>query len=151
MIGTLANSCKDGLFPLLAVAMLLTLAGCGSDSPFPMTQITGTVTYEDGTIIPGDRVVATFVPKADPLNKKTHPRSAFAVVDPETGELAVATTIKYGDGVIRGKHKVFIVAVDNRDRQLPHVPFPYNDSKKTPIEIDTENGPLKITIPRPKS
>ena len=55
----------------------------------------------------------------------------------------------YGDGLIRGKHKVFVVSVDNKDQQLPVVPFPYNSGQDTPIEIDTNDSPLRILIPRP--
>ncbi len=151
MISRFAYTRLLGVFFGPAVATLLVLTGCGSDSPFPMTQVTGTVTYDDGTLIPGDRVTVTFVPQTAPLDKRTHPRSGFAVVDPQTGELDVVTTVKYGDGIIRGKHKVFVVSVDMRDRELPVVPFPYNSSQETPVEIDTEEGPIKIEIPRPKS
>ncbi len=140
-----------GLVATTLLVLTLVMTGCGPSKPFPMTQVTGTVTYDDGTLIPGDRIVVTFVPQTPPVDKKTYPRSGNAVVDTKTGKFDIVTTSKYGDGLIRGKHKVFVVSVDKKDRQLPVVPFPYFSGKDTPIEIDTEESPLKIEIPRPKS
>jgi hypothetical protein len=115
-----------------------------------MVQIEGTVTYEDGSPIPGDRVTVTFIPQVPPVDERTHPRSAYAVVDRQTGAIGAVTTSRYGDGLIRGKHKVTVVSVDNRDRQLPVIPAKYSNSKMTPLEFDTAESPLKLLIPRPQ-
>ena len=125
--------------------------GCGPSTPFPMVKITGTVLYDDGSPIPGDRVTVTFVPQVLPADPKTHPRSAFAVLDNETGEIGVVTTVKYGDGLIRGKHKVYVNSVDKQNYQLPVVPSSYTNVKETPIEIDTADSLIEIKIPRPNS
>lgn len=123
--------------------------GCGSTAPFPMTRVTGTVTYDDGTAIPGNRVTVTFIPQVPPVDERTHPRSAYATVDPETGELGAVTTSKYDDGLIRGEHKVTIVAVDQRDNLLPSVDSIYSSEKTTPLLIHTDDSPLEIKIPKP--
>ncbi len=143
-------SCRFAAATMLVFTGMV-LTGCGSDAPFPMAQVAGTVTYDDGSLIPGDRITVTFMPQTPPIDKKTHPRSGYAVLDTKTGKFELATTSKYGDGLIRGKHKVIVVAVDKRDAQLPVVPFPYFSSKDTTLEIDTADSPFKIEIPRPKS
>ena len=138
----------NGVLALIA-ALAMATEGCGPSGPFPMVQVTGTATYDDGSPIPGDRVTVTFVPQTKPVDAKTHPRSGFAVLDETTGAFDVCTTSRYGDGLIRGKHKVFIVSVDENESQLPVVPRSYTDPRNTPLEIDTADSPLKIEIPRP--
>lgn len=135
---------------LLAVAGGVVVSGCGPGTPFPMDKVSGSVTYDDGSLIPGDRIVLTFVPQTEALDAKTHPRNGFAVVDKATGNFSVVTTSDYGDGLIRGIHKVFVTSVDARDQPLAVIPPRFSSPQNTPLEIDTADTPLKIEIPRPK-
>lgn len=135
----------------LAVALLCTsLAGCGSENPFDMVQISGTVTYEDGSPIPGDRVVVRFYPGVKPIDKKFHPRPAQGEVKPD-GTFETLTTVRYGDGVIPGPQKVVVQALDVNEQPTRAVPREYHQPHSTPLEVDISSGsePVEIKVAKP--
>ena len=133
---------------LFALALIFALAGC-SGEPFKHVQVSGKVTYEDGTVIPVSVMELTFQPQAAAVDAQTHPRPGHADVDVATGEFARATTRKPGDGLVAGRHKVKITAYDDTQQISRAIPAEYTDISTTPIELDTGDQPWNITIKRP--
>lgn len=134
----------------LAACLLLAViasAGCGSGSPFDYVKVNGTVQYEDGTSIPfvGETRLV-FESQAPPISETLHPRPAIAYVA-EDGSFSVVTSYKYGDGLVRGKHKVIFGAVDAAGNAL--IPAEYGDINTTPVLVDTNDSPLQIQIRKP--
>lgn len=126
------------------------LAGCGTD-PFSYVDVTGTVTYEDGSPIPADFMTVTFESLSEGIDEKTHPRPGMAVVD-KGGSFGQVTSSPQaiGEGIVPGKHKVVIRAFDEMEEQLDVIPPEYSDVTTTPIEIDTnETTHFDIKIKKP--
>lgn len=86
--------------------------GCGSGEPFEMLPVSGKVTYEDGSLISTPRVEVVFEPQADPIDRRTFPRPGRAEVKVADGTFSAATSHKYGDGLVVGKHKVRVISYD---------------------------------------
>lgn len=124
--------------------VLLLLLGCDGN-PFSQVPISGTVTYEDGTPIPAKMLKLWFTCLEPPKDARTHPRPASAPVDLATGTIGQATTYRYEDGVIRGRHRVHL---DLEPANL--VPRDYTSAATTPLEVDTGQLPFAIKIPKPK-
>jgi hypothetical protein len=131
---------------LTFVLALALLTGCGSGEPFDHVPVSGQITYEDGSPLPG-KVQLNFYPQVAPIDSQTHPRPGVAYTD-EQGKFDVATTHRWGDGLIRGTHKV---AISTEVRQVvpAGVPAEYNDLRKTPLTIDADKTPLIIKIRKP--
>jgi hypothetical protein len=131
-------------------AVVVLVAGC-SGEPFPYTQVSGRVTYEDGSVIQAPRVKVTFVSQAPPLDGKTVPRPGVAEVDPATGKFQTVTSHTYGDGIVRGEHKVLVEALSATNVRLPLVPPEYANIAKTPLHVDTKDSPFEIKVPKPQA
>lgn len=113
----------------LAGLLLAVAAGCGSSEPFELLPVSGKVTYGDGTLISAARIRLEFTPQVKPRDPKTHPRPGSAEVNVADGTFSVATTHKYGDGLVVGRHKVEL--------------FRYDD-QEVPTELDV--SPSEITV-----
>lgn len=129
------------------MCLLLACAGCGPAAPFDYIPVSGRLTYEDGAPIPTRGIRLTF----ETLDVKPvgdmFPRPGDAEVD-EEGNFALATSHKYGDGLVPGKHKVAIFyATDAKGNLL--IPKEYSRPETTPIVVDTANLPMEIKVPRP--
>ncbi len=138
---------RDGqklFFVMLAALCLNTLSGCGND-PFSYVPVSGKVTYEDGSLIPGDDLQLFFYPIGGELNAKTHPRPGQAIIDPATGQFSEVTSHKPGAGLVPGKYKVTVYS-----REPNIVPREYTIDTKTPLEVDTASVPFDIKVPKPK-
>lgn len=134
---------------LRCVAMigLLAVAGCGSSEPFSQVPITGTVTYEDGSLIPAEQIRVTFYPQAQPKDAKTHPRPGTASVNVADGSFKEVTSHKFNDGVVAGLQKVTVQTFDSADMPTDLLPAEYNDVHTTPLTYDTASGgPAKLTV-----
>jgi hypothetical protein len=130
-----------------AIFLAATACGCGSRSPFDYDEVSGKVTYEDGTPIPGGGLRLRFEALDAPPVENAVPRPAFANANGD-GVFDCATSYKYGDGLIPGRHKVAI-EVGNGPQGKPLVPKEYLNVSTTPLEIDTANSPLEIKVPKP--
>lgn len=121
--------------------------GCGSGSPFDYIKVEGVVQYEDGTPIPfvGETRLV-FESQAPPLGEAIHPRPAIAYAA-EDGSFSSVTSYKYGDGLVRGEHKVILSATDVAGSDL--IPREYSDIKTTPLLVDTGDSPLLIKVRKP--
>jgi len=127
--------------------LLVLLAGCGGGDPFSYVQVSGKVTYEDGSAIPYG-LMLQFYPQREPLDAKTYPRVGTAEVDKATGEFSSATSYRLNDGLVRGKHKVLIISIGG---MIPPeiVPEEYSDLTRTPLEVDTAEQPFHLEVRRP--
>lgn len=150
-IGWLRPFSTQRVARLVVVLLGVGIAGCGTDNPYDVVPISGTVTYEDGTPIPGEYVTITFLPQVENLDPKTYPRSAQARVNPD-GTFANASTYEYGDGVIPGEHKVIIESVDENESPTGAIPPGYGSQESTPltITVSPDESTFDIRIPRPK-
>jgi hypothetical protein len=132
------------LFMLLVV--ILTASGCGSGGPFDYVPVSGRVTYDDGSPLPGSfRLI--FVAQNPPKVEGATPRPARANVN-DQGEFDCVTSHKYGDGLIPGKHKVALqIAREQGDKTV--IAREFTSSESTPLVIDTADSPLEIKVPKP--
>jgi hypothetical protein len=120
--------------------------GCGSSGPFEYTPVNGTVTYDDGTPLPGSFKLIFYAQDAAPVGNAV-PRPARASVN-EQGVFECVTSHKYGDGLIPGKHKVVIQVASEHDGK-PVLAREYGSSETTPLVVDTADAPLAIKVPKP--
>jgi hypothetical protein len=75
----------------------------------------------------------------------------MAEVDPATGKFQTVTSHTYGDGLVRGEHKVLVEALSASNVRLPLVPPEYADVAKTPLRVDTKDSPFTIKVPKPQA
>lgn len=137
--------CALGLWVAAAAGAI----GCSGGNPYDIVEVDGTVTYEDGSLIPADSIMLKFNPQAAPLDTKTHPRKGIAQINVADGTFQFATTHKYADGLVAGKHKVMVAAYPKDGKAVNLVPKEYLRPDTTPIEIDTDKLPLEIRIKKP--
>jgi hypothetical protein len=131
----------------LLILMAAFSAGCGSHGPFEYEKVSGKVVYEDGSRIPAGGMVLRFEALDAPQVENASPRPAKASVNAE-GVFDCVTSYKYGDGLIPGRHKVAI-DVGAGPTGNPLVPADCTSVATTPLEINTEDAPLEIKVPRP--
>ena len=128
---------------------LMLLAGCRSNDPFSYVQVSGKITYDDGSLIPADSMVLAFIPQGGSLDAKTHPRPGRTTVDRATGEFHAVTSHTINDGLPRGKYKV-VVWGGNYAPLPPTIAAPeYGDPFKTPLEVDTARQPFVLKVRKP--
>ena len=120
--------------------------GCGHSGPFEYVPVSGKITYEDGTPLPGSLELTFIAQDAPPANGAV-PRDAVANVNAQ-GVFTCVTSYKYGDGLTPGKHKV-VVRLARGQTGVPIVPKAYTSSETTPLVIDTADAPLVIKVPKP--
>jgi hypothetical protein len=137
--------CRCAWLPLL----LCGLAGCASENPFDQVKVSGTLTYNDGTLIPANMIILKFEPLAAPLNTKTHPPSGMSYVNVSDGTFDVVTSHKYADGLVRGKHRVLVSATTESGDSTKLVPDDYVDSDRTPLVVDTAESPFRLLVRKP--
>lgn len=136
------------LLAALAVAILLS-AGCGNGDPFQYVRITGKVTYEDGSPIPVDGMVATFVPIGGALDEKTHIRPGMTTIDRATGDFHAVSSHAFNDGLPPGKYKVTLLGLAHSPLPASLVPLEYSDPARTPLEVDTASLPFLLKVRKP--
>jgi len=133
---------------LVLVAVFAALTGCGQGDPFDYVKVSGKVTYEDGSPIPGDRLEVEFVPLAEPVDPQTHPRPGFATMN-EDGTFDSVTSYKHGDGLVPGRHKVAVRSFSEDLNPTGAVPEEYTNPETSPLEVDTADAPFHLKIPKP--
>lgn len=126
----------------------IALTSCGSSDPFAYVEVSGKVIYDDGTPIPADSIRLTFVPQSEALDEKTHARPGVAEVNVADGTFSVVTSRKHGDGIVPGKHKVTVVALDATQTPTDAIPSEYATAANTPLEVDTANQPFNLSVRR---
>lgn len=136
-----------GLIGLLAVALWGT--GCGSSGPYGCARVKGSVHYEDGSIIPTHRIEIRFISQEAPRDGKTHPRPGLAEVNTQDGTFTDVSTYKFGDGAIKGRHKVVITSMNEQNGITPAIPSLFHSVETTPLEVSTDDAPFEFKIPKP--
>jgi len=131
-----------------AASCLLLLVGCHADSAYPVVRVAGVVKYDDGSLIPAHRIAVKFISQSPPVDLKTHPRPGLGEVNIEDGTITVST-YGFDDGLIRGKHKVTVQSLDERNRLTSAIPQLYRLPQSSPLEIDTDSGPFELLIKKP--
>ncbi len=125
---------------------LMAAVGCGSNEPFRYVTVTGTVKYDDESLIQAERLEVTFHPQAPPKDPKTHPRPGVASVDPATGTMKEVTSHKYADGVVAGEHKVTVQTYGTDGQPTDKLRAEYTDVSTTPLTYRTSDGSARIRL-----
>jgi hypothetical protein len=138
--------------PALLIVLAAGLSGCGGGEPFKIVPVSGKVTYKDGSLIPADRIVVTFVPQGVQGAGKEAATAAQGDLNVADGTFAGLTTHKHMDGAIIGKHKVTVQALKTGPggvgQPIQAVPIAYTRAETTPLSVEvTGSGnvfPLEI-------
>jgi hypothetical protein len=133
---------------------LAVLGGCGGE-PFALLPVTGKITYDDGSLIPGDRILVSFVPVERRARGKDVFSGSQGELDVKTGQIVGVTTHKYGDGTMAGRCKVTVAAIKNGPNGsqvfTAAVPERYQQPQTTPLECEVARGrPVVLTLPKPR-
>lgn len=131
---------------ITTAVLCLAIAGCGQNGPFKSAQVSGVVTYEDGSPIPVGGIKVYFHSQTPPKDGM-HPRPAMVGLGPD-GKFENVTTYKYNDGLVLGLHKVTLVATGPDSKKIPK---DYTDVRTTPLTVEvTHSGQvLEIKVPKP--
>jgi hypothetical protein len=133
--------------PVACIILLgLLCSGCNSGGPFDYVPVSGKVTYEDGSPIPGGCRLLFTALDVEPVGT-AHARPGRANVN-ASGEFDVVTSYKYGDGLVPGEHKVVILS-GTEIEGAPVVSKEYTSALTTPLVINTADSPLVIKVPKP--
>ena len=120
---------------ILIVTTNLLLAGglgYGETEPFDIVRVTGRVTFDDGAPTPAGRITVVFESQVPPIDKKTHPRPGFVEIDTADGTFSEATTHRFNDGLIVGRHQVRAWTYDSDSNEVPLA--------IVPSEVEVGNG-----------
>lgn len=134
------------LLSLLLVALSTSFGtGCGKSNPYTTVPATGKITFSDGSLIQAARIDVQFISQEPPADSMTHPRPGVALVEPNDGTFVVSS-YSFGDGLIRGRHKVIVTAYDENRRPLKSISPDYARVDTTPLEVNTEDGVFDLVI-----
>ena len=132
---------------LVIVTLSVTALGCNDSGPFKYVPVEGQVTFEDGSLIPAKGMMLQFASMDVEPRDGMYPRPATASLDNE-GRFNLATSYKYGDGLVPGRHKVAIgYATDEKGNLL--IPKSCTSLSSTPLVADTNELPILIKVPKP--
>ena len=135
------------LLQVVCLNALLLLTGCDDGNPFDYVPVSGRLSYEDGTPIPATGMKLQFEPIDIKSAGGMYARVATADIDAQ-GNFANATSYKYGDGLVPGRHKVAIgYATDKNGKLL--VPKSCTTLGSTELIVDTASLPIEIKVPKP--
>ena len=112
-------------------------------APYACEKVSGKVAYEDGSLIPAERIRIVFVSQKPPIDPKTGPRNGAADADPQTGKFDFATTYTHGDGIISGEHKVFLQCLRNGLQTHDLIADEYADPARTPLLVRSRRGAVR--------
>lgn len=133
--------CVPTLVSFVALSCILT--GCGK----PTAQVSGRVTWTDGTPLEGEIRVIRFEPTADSTAEIK--KAAFAdIADDGSFELL---TRQAGDGVYIGKYKVTFTVLKTAMGREPVLPEKYTTADASPFEMEVKSdiSGLKYELERP--
>jgi hypothetical protein len=147
--GSCMGRVSSGRFWVLLVT-ILAFSGCGGE-PFAYVPVKGKVTYSDGTLIPGDRIMIRFVAEKAERSGNTVAPPADGEVNIQDGTFPGVTSHSHLDGVVPGKYRVVVMAlVRGKFGEQPSTAIPerYRDSQKTPLVVDVtaKNQELDLKV-----
>lgn len=141
---------KGVLFMLACLSVAALLGQTIGGTPLhPLTAISGTVAYHDGTPLPVPSFRLKFHPLARPALAEKKPPLGHAAVEGETGAFSQATTNTEGDGVALGLCRVTIHNRDGGVLPTHVIDDRYHFVRSTPLIVDTRRRPLKILVDPP--
>ena len=123
--------------------------GC-QRAPYACVKVSGKVTYEDGSLIPADRIHVVFLSQTPPIDAKTPPKAGTADADGKTGTFDFATTFIYKDGIIPGEHKVFIQCFRNGQSFPGLVADEYSNPARSPLKVKSSESPFDLKVRKPE-
>ena len=115
--------------PLFVLSLvILLLVGCSEDE-LPLHEVTGTVTFEDGSIPQGEMSsTITFIP-AVPMEGK----AASSNIEPD-GRFRLWTVTQGDGGALAGDYRVTLNVINGYPRGKSVVAKKYTDLNETPLE-----------------
>lgn len=136
------------------LGLLAVLAGCGGE-PFSFVPVSGKITYSDGSLIPGQTIVVRFVPLEAQTSGKDVSGAATGYLNPQDGTFTGLTTHTDSDGVVPGRYKVVVMAVQNGPQgtgPTAAVPPRYQSANQTPLEVEVNSASreFELTIEKPR-
>ncbi len=135
---------------LLVVLFLVSISGCGGNGPYGTKKVNGTILYDDGSLIPADRIELRFISQEPPVDTKTYPKQGLVDVEVTDGTFSDVSTYVYGDGIIKGKHKIAAMSLDAKNAPTTAIPPEFNSPDTSTLEIDSSQTPFKLVIPKPR-
>ena len=138
-----------GVVSVLVWAVVGGMGGCREPRP-PMVPVSGKVTYENGDLIPANRLELRFLTPEDLVRQKNYPPFAVAVVDTRNGQFSDVTTWEHADGVIEGEHQVEPIRVGDEADPGGFRPKEYRGNRiwPNPVRVSPQNSEFHFTIPR---
>lgn len=130
------------------VCLLLCSLACSGCGP-SRVPVSGKVLYSDQRVIPAGKI---YIQLFSESSKDKQNLVSSGTVDVTTGAFKDLTT-RAGPGVLRGKHKVVILATDPSGyKGSKEVPQEYSSPDTTPltVEVTKANQELQILIPKPE-
>lgn len=138
------------LLYVLSILAIAALVGCGDNGPFEYVPVSGKLTYEDGSLVTGAKNLRLgFISQEHQENLNQRPRPAKAPINLADGTFDHATSYKYADGLVPGKHLVVIVARGDRGGAAKVTKPEYTSAATSPLIVDTADAPFHIKIPKP--
>jgi len=121
-----------------------------------MAPVGGKLSYKDGSLVKGDKIVITFIPQGIEVQGKAAAGAARVDVDPKTGAFGNATTWKMEDGVLVAKHKVVVNTFKTGPggHPIPNkaIAADFESDEKTPLTLEIPAGGdtnLDIQVEKP--
>ena len=133
------------------VAILAVLVvGCGKQQT-PIVPVSGTVTYDDGSVVPANQMEVKFLTPAKLIEEESFPPDATARVDTRDGHFPEVTTLQHGDGLGIGQHEVEVVRYGDEANPGDLTAQVYRGDKVWPSKVTVGPGKneFMITIPKP--
>ncbi len=140
-----APSPRCALWALAGLGAALA-AGCGGAEPFATVPVSGSIKYDDGSLIPAKRIAVVFVPQVEAADAKTHPKQGRAQVNAADGTFAYVTSHRPGDGVTVGRNKVLVMSYDDQNNLTADVPKAYHSVETTPLEVDVGRDTRELPL-----
>jgi hypothetical protein len=138
-----------GSLALILAILLVATGGCRRH-PYACVPVSGKVTYEDGSLIPAEKIRLVFISQAPPDDPKVPPRDGAAIVDVKTGTFDFARTFAAKDGIIAGEHKVLVQCFAGHEARRDLVSSQYDDRNNTPLKVNTSQSPFELKVRKPE-
>jgi len=139
---------------VLAAAMTAVCLAVGSIAYAepPLAPVSGKVTYDDDSLIPGARIQLVFIPLGQVPQGQSAPRPSIADVDVENGGFKSMSTYRQGDGASVGHHRVMVTVLGPDAKLNGAVPAVFSDPATTPLRIEVENRRnwIHFQLPKPE-
>ena len=151
--GSISLMRRQAFLGTLILEVLAILGGC-SDEPFSFVRVSGKITYADGSLIPGERIVVQFIPIEAKTSGKRVAGGATGYLNPQDGTFSSLTTHKPQDGAVPGRYKVVVIAFQKHPQGevlTKAVPPQYHRAESTPLEVEVSpsSRSFALTIEKP--